>query len=127
LALSVLFHVVSQKTVTRDTVMGAICSYLLIGVAFGLCFAMIEFEHPGSIVDRGHAVAAIGPELEHRMGRMFYLSFITLTTVGYGDVSPIGPAARMLAVFEALLGQLFLAVFIARLVGAMGRESGSGD
>ena len=53
------------------------------------------------------------------MAKWVYFSFITLTTVGYGDITPIAPLARSLAILEALIGQFFVAVLVARLVGLL--------
>ena len=60
------------------------------------------------------------PNAHHLLGRrpeLTYFSFITLTTVGYGDILPVAPIARVIAVLEALFGQIFLATFLAFLVG----------
>jgi len=84
---------------------------------------VLVFLDPSAITLNGQPlgeerVANIGQHL----AELFYFSFITLTTVGYGDIVPACPVARALAVVEILTGQLYLAAFVARLVGAMDRR-----
>jgi len=103
-------------SVTVDTIAGAVCVYLLLAVIWALMFSLMELTHPGSFQSNGQMLAsahrhrAVGTEL-------LYLSVVTLSTLGYGDVLPFSPQARMLAAIEAIIGQLYLAVLIARLVG----------
>lgn len=99
--------------VTLDTIAGAACVYMLLGVLWANAYMLLEHLRPGSFVlpdDWRLPGDQIGPAL------MFF-SYVTLTTVGYGDIRTAGPAAGGLAVVEAIVGQLFLAVTIARLVG----------
>jgi hypothetical protein len=132
-ALSILFHVLAmaffvftavvvvrqalgRDSVTVDTIAGAVCVYLLLAVIWALIFSLVELTHPGSFQSNGQMIArssvhrSVGPEL-------LYLSVVTLSTLGYGDVLPFTAQARMLAAIEAIIGQLYLAVLIARLVG----------
>jgi hypothetical protein len=101
------------RSVTADTVCAGLCVYLLAGLAWTYGYALAQLADPGAI--------APGPDpLEIR--DLFYFSFVTLTTLGYGDFAPVSPAARMLVNLEAIFGQLFVAVFIARLVGLYARQ-----
>ena len=89
---------------------GAIAVYVLIGFLFALLFVLVENLAPGSF-------EGLAPHpRDHQIRDAVYFSFVTLTTVGYGDVTPVGEVARNLAVVEALLGQVFLAILIGRLV-----------
>jgi hypothetical protein len=103
-------------SVTVDTIAGAVCVYLLLAVIWALFFSCLELAHPGSFLTGGQMLASssrhrtVSPEL-------LYLSLVTLSTLGYGDVLPFTSQARMLASIEAIIGQLYLAVLIARLVG----------
>jgi voltage-gated potassium channel len=102
-----------QRTVTADTVCAGLCVYLLAGLAWTYGYALAQVSDPGAL--------APGPDaLETR--DLFYFSFVTLTTLGFGDFVPTSPAARMLVTMEAIFGQLFVAVFIARLVGLHSRH-----
>lgn len=108
-AMLILTHVLRDEKVSREKIFGALSVYLLLGVIWSLLFMMVDFLVPGSF-RYGQDRALTGAE-------MVYYSFVTLTTLGYGDIVPISPSARGLATFEALTGQLYLTVLIARLVG----------
>lgn len=115
----VVSSVFSEGNVSRDVLCGAICIYLLTGVIGGLIFVLIELVAPGSfrIVELGGMAPPMQDSLIHDPGWLLYFSFVTLTTVGYGDVLPNSAAARSLAVLVAVVGQVLLVVQIARLVG----------
>lgn len=120
LTVAVLIRVIAHQRVTSHTVIGAICGYLLIGYVFTFGYLVAIFVDPSAISFNGQPlgverVTNIG---EH-MAEVIYFSFITLTTVGYGDIVPACPVTRTLAVIEILTGQLYLAAYVARLVGAM--------
>ena len=103
-----------RREVTVDTIFGAVVTYLLIATAFMFVFQLLEVVSPG-------ALSGI-PE-EARQSRaslvdaLMYFSLVCLTTMGYGDIVPVSGLARPLAVLEGVIGQLYLAVMIARLVG----------
>jgi hypothetical protein len=108
-AVVLLRQVLRDTTVTADTIAGAICVYLLLSVIWALTFSLVEAAHPGSFHTDGHSVDT---QLHH----FLYLSLITLSTVGYGDIVPATPPARMFAALEGVVGQLYLAVLVARLI-----------
>jgi hypothetical protein len=91
-----------------DRVFGAIVLYLLLGVIWAIAYALVFRLVP-------HAFAG---QLDHpeTFGDWAYFSLVTLTTLGYGDITPVARAARALATFEGLIGQLYPAIIIARLV-----------
>ncbi len=109
-AASVLSVLARERRVSADTVSGGICVYLLAGVAWALAFNLVDVVRPGSL---GLPLGLPDPSTRE----LLYFSFVTMTTLGYGDIVPVSQAARTLAVGEAVFGQLFVAVFIARLVG----------
>ncbi len=118
LSAMILNHVVRSPRVSMDSVLGAACVYLLMGFIWAKLFILAEWLQPGSFNlppldsgDGGSAYLAIAAS-----GHLTYLSFITLTTVGYGDLSPIKPGAQMLAMVEGLAGQLYVAIMLARMV-----------
>ena len=121
----VLTRVIAHRQITTQTVVGAICGYLLIAYVFGFAFAILEFWEPRSIIIGGLPAADNrAADIEQDVGELMYFSFVTLTTVGYGDFVPASRIARTLVVMEVLAGQLYLAAFVARLVGAMTTSRG---
>jgi len=113
-AARILWNVLQQEEVTFDTIAGAICAYMMIGLAWAPLYMLIETLRPGSFdIPPGWHVGErgdLGPA-------MVYFSYITLTTVGFGDIKPAGPMAGGLVIVEAVVGPLYLAITIARLVG----------
>jgi hypothetical protein len=107
LAALVLIRVLAKGEITLHRVQGAVAAYLLLGLAWGSAYELVFVLRPDAFV--------FAHPHQDPMTLLYY-SFVTLTTVGYGDVTPLAPAARSLAITEALIGQLFPAVLIARLV-----------
>jgi Ion channel len=107
----VLRSVLRSDRVTGDTLCGAIAVYLLMGLTWSFAHLLLQRIRPGSYrVVAGGMRAANGMEL-------LYFSYVTLATLGYGDVVPITDGARSLAVLEALGGTVYLAILVARLIG----------
>jgi hypothetical protein len=102
-------QVFRRGPITMHRVRGSVAVYLLIGVVWAIAYDLVEAAHPGSFrigaTFRGPSLAVLG-----------YYSFTTLTTLGVGDILPLNPVARSLTLLEALVGQLFPAILIARLV-----------
>lgn len=98
------------RTADTDTICAAICFYLLCALNFALVYVMIETAAPGSFnlgADAGtHTV----------MQTLLYFSFVTIATLGYGDVLPLSEVARSWASMESVVGQLYIAIVVARLV-----------
>ena len=109
----VLVSVLRSGRVDGERICGALCVFLLAGIAFGGVFAALEALAPRSFSQAG----------DDGIGSAVYFSFMTLTSVGYGDIAPAAPAARALAILEAVFGQLYLAILIARLVSLYERRS----
>jgi hypothetical protein len=106
----VLGYVLRSQVITRDQIYAGICMYLMLGFAFGAVFYLINTLDPGSFAVSNDLLArSDNPDL-------MYFSFVTLATLGYGDITPRTNIARSLAVVEALAGMLYIAVFMARLV-----------
>jgi voltage-gated potassium channel len=119
LTLVIMFAVFRDEIVTFDTIFGAVCAYLLLGMTWGTGYALLVVISPQSLsVSPGLAQASgWGEPISAFTPVLQYYSFTTLATLGYGDVSPLSPGARALSVMEGLAGQLYLAVLVARLVG----------
>jgi hypothetical protein len=110
----IVWRTLRQPDVTLDTIAGAASAYALLALAWGTLYVLLEFLRPGSF--NIPATWLLGPARDPVAG-LVYFSFVTLTTVGYGDITPAWPGAGGLAVAEAFVGQLYLAITIARLVG----------
>jgi voltage-gated potassium channel len=105
--------------VTRDRVIGALCVYLLIGVVWAVAYTLVEIAVPAAF---HYAGVEKGDPVEH----LLYFSFVNLTTLGFGDITPIHPVTRTLSYLEAIIGQLYVAVLVASLVGRMVAGRGTG-
>jgi ion channel len=112
LALVVLVQVFSAGPITSHRIQGAIAAYLLFGLACAFGYNLISLEWPPAFIP---PIQEAVPSEDLPL-RFVYFSFVTLTTVGYGDITAVHPFARALAILEALLGQLFPTILLARLV-----------
>lgn len=113
LARVILRDVLTTSEITLDTIFGATSVYLLIGYIWAFAYSLSGSIDPTSIaVPRGELL----PASEGGIEEYFYFSFVTLTTLGYGDIQPVSPIVRTLAILEALLGQLYVVILLARLV-----------
>jgi Ion channel len=111
-------RVLRHRRVTHETVLGALCAYVLLGLLFAFLYLAVEelrdtpfFAQPG----------------EHAQSEYLYFSFVALTTLGFGDLSPSVGLPQALTVLEALLGQVFLVTLVARLVTLWVRQSADRD
>lgn len=110
----IFLDVLGGFRVDLDKILGAVCIYILLGVTFAFLYATVH----AVALTLGSTQAAISPEpTGFLMGDYLYFSFCTLTTLGYGDLVPTGPFARLFASVEVMTGQLYLAILVARLVG----------
>jgi hypothetical protein len=103
----ILKLVLRQGRVTRHRIQGAIAVYVLLGLTWSQAYSLVALWRPGAFV------GADGPDAP---APWVYFSFVTLTTLGYGDITPVHPVARSLAILEALTGQMYPAILLARLV-----------
>jgi len=122
----ILSRIFSHPVVTSATVSAALVVYVTLGVVWAQVYRLLEYFHPGSF--KGIAEAGLADVQRD----LFYYSFVTLTTLGYGDMSPVSASARSLAITEAIVGQLYLVVLVAGLVGMrlsnrQGTTDGSGS
>jgi hypothetical protein len=110
------FNTLRQIAVGNDInpnrIVGAICMYLLLGVMWSIAYAVIEYLQPGSFKGLSESVAPAWHT------DWVYFSFVTITTLGYGDITPLSETARSLAFSEAIVGQFYIAVLVAGLVSA---------
>jgi len=112
-------HLFRQQHADLDTIAASMCGYLLIGVAFAAVYSLVQ-EVDDRAISTNVTIAESGAPMRFggsQTATSLYFSFVTLTTLGYGDITPVSMPARMLATAEALIGQLYLVVLVARLVG----------
>jgi hypothetical protein len=100
--------------VTHETVLGALCAYVLVGLLFAFLYLAVDELRDAAFF------AQPGP---HAQSEYLYYSFVALTTLGFGDLSPSVGLPQALTVLEALLGQVFLVTLVARLVTLWVRQS----
>jgi hypothetical protein len=127
MAVAILSTIMKTKKVTTETIYASICVYLLLGIIWTMLFSAIEIIEPGSFLSGGAPIVDFSGEPVRRnvFANFIYYSFVTLTTLGYGDITPISPHARALSSLEAVIGQLYIAVLIAGLVGMHIADSGT--
>jgi hypothetical protein len=118
-ACVLIAHVFGMEEVTEDTLSGAAGAYLFMGLAWATIYTLLERQHPGSFHFGGETANVTWSDL-------LYFSFTSLTTTGYGDITPLSHPARSLTSIEHVLGVLYPAVVLARLVGLYkGRRGGA--
>ncbi|MBA2298870.1 MAG: two pore domain potassium channel family protein [Actinobacteria bacterium] len=113
-----LNRVLHHRRVTHETVLGALCTYVLVGLLFAFLYlAVNELRSEPFFVQPG----------PHSQSEYLYFSFVSLTTLGFGDLSPAVGLPQALTVLEALLGQVFLVTLVARLVTLWVRQAADDD
>jgi voltage-gated potassium channel len=106
-----VYDVLFGGTIDINRLIGAGCIYLLSGAIWGIVYFLLSVIAPASFDGIN------GETWSEQLNEFTYHSFVTLTTLGYGDVTPVAPVARTLCYLEAVLGQLYLTVLVAALVG----------
>lgn len=114
----VLLVMFREGHVTWSRIQGGVCAYLMLGLAWASAYDLVEQVHSGAF----HFVS-LPTNVDELTAKLIYFSFATLTTVGYGDVLPVAPYARSLAIAEAIVGQRFPAILIGALVAMAMRAS----
>ncbi len=106
---ALIFHMSTADTVEKSTILCAINSYLLMGLTASTLFIILDLFVPNSFIN-----LETGPG---NLSSYIYFGFVTLTTLGYGDISPNAPLARSLSIFVAVGGQLYLVIIMALIIG----------
>ena len=109
--IRILGYVLAPGEVHPDRLFAAVSFYFLIGIGFSIVYGMIEFSNPGSFSGLAMSGSESRPTAE-----LLYYSFVTLTTLGYGEITPVTPQVRSLAAIEAMMGVFYVAIMVARLV-----------
>lgn len=110
---SIFIHIFNSQRVNTNIILGGASLYLLIGITFSYIYMIVDFYVPNSFLElshlKSHGVDAL-------FSNFIYYSFVTLTSLGYGDITPLSQQMRFISVLEAMFGQLYLVVLMARLV-----------
>ena len=125
IAGSQLRSVLRQREVTRETICMAVSVYLLFGFAWALLYAIIYQRHPEAFSGIVTGTQVRSTEFQHVFPIFGYFSLTTLSTIGFGDITPVTIQARYAAVAEGIAGQFYLAILVARLVGMQMNQSPS--
>ncbi len=114
-----LVNVFQTDKITTDLIYGSICIYLLLGLEWAYIYSILDFARPGSISFEmlEAATGDFNRDFIQRTPHYLYFSFTTLTTLGYGDIAPQTLSARMMTSLESILGQFYLTILVARLIG----------
>ncbi len=117
-----ILQIARAKTVTPRVIMESINGYLMLGMSFSIIIALLCLIDPTAFSFR-HLSETIEPTISY-VSNYIYFGFVTLSTLGYGDVVPLTPPARSLAIFTSITGQMYVAIIIAALVSKyLGQKS----
>lgn len=109
LAIAILIKRISSKTtVSSDTIKGGISIYILLGLFWAVLYMIVLTFEPNALTNIQKETASFD---------CYYYSFTTLTTLGYGDITPVAKYARILAILESVTGPIYLAIFVAQIIG----------
>lgn len=111
---STLHDVIRRARVTLETLRGIVCAYFMIALVFAYVYYLIEFLVPGSF----HLLVRDTAFVTHSrlLSQMMYFSFVTLLTIGYGDITPLLDLSQTAVVLEGIIGQFYIAILVARIV-----------
>lgn len=123
IVLNILRYILNAPKISSEILCAAISNYLMLGFLWSFAYMMIASAAPDAFA------FSTGPDSTHVMKgfNSYYFSFATLSTIGYGDISPVSGGARMLAVTEAIVGMFYVTMLIARLVSLYSAEGGNGS
>ncbi|TXK99502.1 hypothetical protein BMR07_01270 [Methylococcaceae bacterium CS1] len=112
IAVRMLKFILSQSNITAELIYAAVAVYFIFGLAWASIYQVIEISNPSSF-----SMSNAEASTQNFIFQMWYFSMVTLTTLGYGDISPVTMTARVFVVLEAIMRQFYLAVLIASLIG----------
>lgn len=128
MAFAILGRVLAVREVTLDAIFGGVCAYFFLGLVWAFVYALIHVIDPNAFNISTPLITEGGDSPVRPNALFVYFSFVTLTTLGYGDMSPLSETARSLVVLEAVVGPFYMAILIGWLVGqARGFSSSNGD
>ncbi len=126
ISYTIFRYILAERTVTVNTIFASLSVYFMIGLIFAFAYGIIEALQPGSfqLATQMGERAPLGGPGTGAFSTFFYYSFVTMTTLGYGDITPITPFAGSVSTLEAIIGQIYLVVLVARLVALQVKSRG---
>ncbi len=116
-ALLILYEVTQSQEFNYHLIVSALSAYMLLALLWAIIYTIIEIARPGSFLVNNDLAIGLPEEPSSIFELSLYFSMITITTVGYGDITPVSPVARSIATLEPIVGQLLMTVLVAWLVG----------
>ena len=117
IAIVMISKIITIDEISTNTIYGAACVYIIFGFFWAFIFSLIEYHTPGAFHFPGELKTDSIEGIELNLFECLYFSFVTITTLGYGDITPVSKFAKMLVVIEGVCGQLYITILLARLVG----------
>jgi Ion channel len=119
IGVAILSRTLRAKRVTFDTISAALCVYMMIGLAWAFIYSGIDIFDRNAFSFPHYEVmgSTTAQQIEHAVSAFMYYSFVTLATIGYGDITPVSAPARALSALEGIVGQFYIAILVASLVG----------
>ena len=109
-------YILTNRRVTLEVIFAAMCLYMMLAILWAAIYTNLELYYSDAFTFSGQLAGDAGIERDNIFSHMIYFSFITLSTLGYGDVLPVHKVSQNWAAVEAMIGQFFIAIVIARLV-----------
>lgn len=109
-------YILANRRVTLEVIFAAMCLYMILAILWAAIYTNLELYYGNAFTFNGQFASEAGIAQDGIFLEMLYYSFVTLSTLGYGDILPIHRVAQSWAAVEAMLGQFFIAIVIARLV-----------
>lgn len=118
---SIIYDVILRAQVTMETLRGVVCAYFMVAFVFAYIYYLIEYVTPGSfhLIIRDNSFVTYSRDLS----QLTYFSFITLLTIGFGDITPVQDVSQTFTVLEGLIGQFYIAILVARIVAVYSLRS----
>ncbi|MEE8294824.1 MAG: ion channel [Sphingomonadales bacterium] len=111
-------HVFRSNKIDANIIYGSLCIYFFFGTLFAVIYMLLAAINGSSFSFPLEIIAGPGgEEITQNLKTFFYFSFVTQTTLGYGDITPVLPLAKNLAILQAITGQMYIAILVARLIG----------
>lgn len=109
-------YILTTKQVTLEVIFAAMCLYMMLAVLWAAIYTNLQIYYGDAFLFQGQLALEAGITADNLFRHMIYYSFVTLSTLGYGDITPVHLVAKNWAAMEAMIGQFFIAIIIARLV-----------